>query len=128
MDTLSGLKLGYLLFGAAEVSASKRHISPRGTLSCQPSFWLLQEAKVYQSICYDGIVNTARDLNVFSSQLPRYRRAPVRIDDGTSHLFANPRDYYRSLYFEACDLLLRELEDRFDQKELLPPMENLIII
>ena len=33
-------------------------------------------------------------------------------------------------YFQACDLLLRELKDRFDQKELPPPvlaLENLII-
>ena len=46
------------------------------------------------------------------------------------HRFSCPRDYYRSLYFQACDLLLQQLQDRFDQKELLPPvlaLENLII-
>ena len=34
------------------------------------------------------------------------------------------------IYFQACDLLLCELEDRFDQRELLPlvlALENLII-
>ena len=56
----------------------------------------------------------------------------MRIDDGAPppHRFASPRDYYHSLYFQACDLLLRELEDRFDQKELLPlvlALENLIV-
>ena len=38
--------------------------------------------------------------------------------------------YYRQIYYGACDLLLRELNDRFDQKELLPQgvgLESLLI-
>ena len=34
------------------------------------------------------------------------------------------------MYFEACDLFLKELTDRFDQQELLPPileLESLLI-
>lgn len=63
------------------------------------------------------------------NQLPRYRR-PTRINSGSSHCFSLPRDYYCHLYFEACNLLLRELTDRFDQQELLPPvlgLESLLI-
>ena len=48
---------------------------------------------------YEGIVETALDLSVGAPQLPHYRRAPLRIDDGAPHRFASPRDYYRSLYF-----------------------------
>lgn len=80
---------------------------------------------------YEGIVKTASDLSVGAPQLPRYRQAPLRIDHGAPpHCFASPQDYYRSLYFQACDLLLWELEDRFDERELLLPvlaLENLII-
>ena len=46
------------------------------------------------------------------------------------HTFSSPRDYYRKEYYQACDLLLRELTDRFDQKGLLPQLlsfESLLI-
>ena len=136
-DTLFVLKLGHLLFGAAE-EVSKclqgKDTSLQEALSAvnlASGFYRRQRTDEAFGLFYDGVVQNAEDLTVGSPRLPRYRRAPARIDDGTSpHRFASPRDYYRSLYFQACDLLLRELEDRFDQKELLPPvlaLENLII-
>ena len=48
--------------------------------------------------------------------MPRYRRAPARLEDGSSpHQFSTARDYFRHQYFQAVDLLLQELEDRFDK-------------
>ena len=42
------------------------------------------------------------------------------LDQGTKpHEFEAPRDYFRQQYFEACDLLLGELDDQFDQKSVL---------
>ncbi len=62
----------------------------------------------------------AEDLNIGEPVLPRQRRPPTRIDSGSEpHQFLSLRDYYRHLYYEACVLLLRELNDRFEQKELL---------
>ena len=58
---------------------------------------------------YDD-VEEAQQLAIGEPQLPRYRRPAARIDSGSHpHCFSSPRDYYRHLYFEACDLLLREL-------------------
>ena len=80
---------------------------------------------------FDSVVETAQQLAISEPQLPCYRRPPARIDSGSHpHCFSSPRDYYQHLYFEACDLLLRELTDRFDQQELLPPvlgLESLLI-
>ena len=52
--------------------------------------------------------------------MPRNRRPPARIDTSSHHhQFSSPHDHYRQIYYQACDLLLRELTDRFDQRELL---------
>ena len=53
-------------------------------------------------------------------------RTPARLDDGSQpHRYATPKDYFRHQYFQACDLLTRELEDRFQQRDLLPPVISL---
>ena len=52
-------------------------------------------------------------------ELPRYRRPPARIDDASSSILYTPR-VLSTIYYQACDLLLRELVDTFDQSEFLP--------
>ena len=43
-----------------------------------------------------------------------------------SHISSHPPpEYYRQIYYQACDLLLRELADRFDQSEFLPHVLSL---
>ena len=62
--------------------------------------------------------------------LPRNRRQPRRIDEGSElHQHDTPRDLYRKVYFEACDLLIGELTDRFNQAFMQPlaAMERLIV-
>ena len=59
-------------------------------------------------------------------ELPRYRRPPAQIDDGSKpHHFSTPQEYYRQIYYQVCDLLLQELADRFDQSEFLPEVLGL---
>lgn len=73
----------------------------------------------------------AGDLHIGTPVLPRYRRPPVRINDGSQpHQFLIAKEYYRHIYYQACDLLMRELADRFDQREFLPQvlcLESLLI-
>ena len=38
------------------------------------------------------------------------------------HRFFVPKDYFRSQYFEGCDLLVQELSDHFEQKEVIQPV------
>ena len=87
-DTLFGLKLGYLLFGAAE-EVSKclqaKDISLQETLSTvnlASGFYRRQRTNEAFDLFYDGVVKIALDLTVGAPRLPCYRRAPVRIDDG----------------------------------------------
>jgi hypothetical protein len=123
-DTLFGLKLSYLLFGAAEdVSRclQAKDLSVQEALSAvnlASRFYRRQRTDESLDKFYDGVLEMATDLSVNSPRLPRYRRAPSRLDDGCPpHQFSSPRSYFRSIYFEACDLLLRKLEDRFDQQQ-----------
>ena len=65
-------------------------------------------------------LKSVSDLKVRTLTLPRYKKAPARIDSKSQpDHFETPCDYHRSLYYEACDLLLEELEGRFQQKDLL---------
>ena len=56
--------------------------------------------------------------------LPRYKRPPKKIDEGEMpHSFKSPEDMFRMHYFYAMDLILQEINDRFDQKSSLLPKE-----
>ena len=67
-------------------------------------FW----EKVNKMIC---------DVEVSDSILPRRRRIPRRYEDGNAPptYDATPKDMYRRVYFEAIDLLVQAIQDRFDQ-------------
>ena len=40
----------------------------------------------------------------------------------TQYEFCDPVELFRKQYFEACDLLIQELDDRFEQKEMMQPV------
>lgn len=74
---------------------------------------------------YDDVLQTAETLQIGEPRLPRYRKVPRRIDDGT-----NPHRYSDYFRHEACDLLITQLDQRFDQQQLLSPvlmLENLLL-
>ncbi len=57
------------------------------------------------------------ELNVNDPTMPRRRKRPRRYDDG-SHSGDFPstvEDYYRQIYFEAIDLIINGIKNRFDQ-------------
>ena len=63
-------------------------------------------------------------------QLPRYKRQPAQLDGGSApHAFATARVYYRKLYYEACDLLVGVLEERFSSQHIssVLAMENALL-
>ena len=60
--------------------------------------------------------------------MPRFRRPPKRFGGDTQHEFCNPKEFFRIQYFEACDVLILELDD---QKEIMQPvlcMESLLLM
>lgn len=51
--------------------------------------------------------------------LPRIRKVPRRLDDGSSgHVYSSPKDRYRHVYFEALDLASEEVNRRFEQSDI----------
>ncbi len=51
---------------------------------------------------------------------PRKRRRPQRYSSGSEpHTPSCPKLHYRKMYFEACDVLLGELQNRFESKTTL---------
>ena len=129
---LFGFKLGYILFAAAE-QVSKNLQAKDATLqealssvNLAAAFYRRQRTEEAFVRFYDDVVAMAEDVNIGEPVLPRHRRPPARIDGSSEpHRFSSPRDYYRQLYYQACDLLLRELNDRFEQKDLLPQVLRL---
>ena len=70
---------------------------------------------------YSSVVQTAEQLQIGFPKLPRYRRAPPRLEKRShSHKYTTPEEFYRIQYFEALDLFVVELEDRFEQNEYIP--------
>jgi len=87
--TLFGLKLGYLLFGASEtLSTSLRGKDTTlqeavSSVNLVKAFYKRQRTDEAFSRFYDNVVDTARKENIAGPLLPQYRRAPVRLDDGS---------------------------------------------
>ena len=131
-----GLKLGHLLFGAAEETSKalqakdtsvKEAVSAVGVTR---AFYLRQrEDKAFDEF-YDGVVAQANSLQIGEPKLPRYRTPPRRFGGADAHQFDEPKKYFRQKYFAACDVLIQELLDRFEQKEFMQPVlaiESLLI-
>lgn len=69
-------------------------------------------------------------MEIGDPKLPRYKRLPARFDSSQPHQFDAPKVYFRKIYYEACDILIQELDDRFEQVHLMNPMiamESLLI-
>ncbi len=63
--------------------------------------------------------------------LPRRRKCPMRFDDGESedHFHSEIKSFYRQSYYEAVDLLISCIEDRFQQPgyEKYKRLESLLL-
>ena len=57
----------------------------------------------------------ASRLNIDEAKLPRKRKKPARYDDGSNdeNQSLTAKDHYKNLYFEALDLLIKSITDRF---------------
>ena len=110
-DTLFGLSLGHLLFGASESlskSLQAKDTSLQEGLSavnlCK-AFYDRQRKEESFNCFYDKVVKTGQDLKIDPLCLPCYRRAPVRNENGSfPHRYSTP-EYCRHQYYQACDLL-----------------------
>ena len=64
-------------------------------------------------------------------QHKRKRRAPARIEVGSSsgHFHSTVEDHYRAIYYEAVDLAVEGIANRFDQRGygIFQNLEELIL-
>ena len=62
------------------------------------------------------ITALAEELDVDQPVLPHRRKAPRRLDDGSTPTFhVTVEDHYRVIYFEALDLVTSGIVDRYNQ-------------
>ena len=63
------------------------------------------------------VCSTAESFAVEEPQLPRCRRVPKSIDDGTSggDFHSSPKEYYRQHYYQAINMMVTWITTRFDQ-------------
>lgn len=76
----------------------------------------------------------ARQNDIDEPKLPQVRRKPKRfgfdVDEGNNeHIFSNPNDFYRKMYFEVLDLVINCFQDRFNKTSIthLQNIESFIV-
>jgi len=130
------LKLGHLLFGAAEETSKALQGKDTSVkeavtaVSVTRAFYQRQRSDEAFDEFYERVVTQAKDLEIGEPKLPRYRKPPKRFGGSDPHQFDEPKRYFRHKYYSACDILIQELVDRFEQKEFMQPvlaMESLLI-
>lgn len=124
-ETFFGLKLGHQLFGAAE-EVSK--VLQTKDLSVQEAVSSVSVIKQFYKRLrrneefdrfFDHAIAQSKSLRISELKLPRYRKAPRRLDEGSEpHRFNTVKDYFRCQYFEACDLLVNDIESRLNKNNL----------
>ncbi len=127
-EVFFGLKLGYLLFSAAEETSRVLQNKDRtlqeavSAVNVTRAFYQRQRNDDQFDRFFSAIVDEAAKMEIGEPKLPRYRKLPARFDDGQPHQFREPNAYFRKIYYEACDLLIQELHDRFEQAHIMKPM------
>lgn len=134
-STYFGLKLSHLIFAASEqlsISIQGKNTSAQDAIRASKatvSYFERQRNDSVFSDFYDAVCAEAKDLTDEPS-LPRYRRAPKRLDDGSNpHRYDNPKDYFKQQFFEALEQAVGTLENRFEQKNMtiVKEIESLLL-
>ena len=64
------------------------------------------------------VIKAQQELDVCDPELPRRRKTPKRHDDGGPPDFPDDcQAHYRRSYYEALDLVVNAINDRFDQAD-----------
>ena len=134
-STHFGLRLSYAVFGAAEqlsriIQAKQISIQDavKAAHTAKASYEGMRKEQVYSQF-YDQVAEDVTG-KTEGLVLPRYRRAPKCLDGGASPAqFGTVKEYYRQQYYELLDLLIGELDSRFDQPTvgILEKVETLLL-
>ena len=98
-STLFGLKLGYLIFGASETLS--KSLQGKDTtiqeavaaVNLAKGFYRRQRSDQSFQLFYENVLQAAQKLGIGDPQLPRYRKVPKRLDDGSQqHRYSTPKE------------------------------------
>ena len=120
---LFGSMLGELILKHSDnLSRTLQHISILAAEGQQVASMTIITLKSMRSdeqfdLFWDLVILKAKELDVDDPQLPRRRKLPRRLDDGLSAgaFPSTPKEHFRQVYFEALDLIVNCIQDRFDQ-------------
>ena len=125
-STYFEIKLSYLIFSGIELLSltlqGKDTTVQEATDAAELALRYLERQRVDKAFdsFYFQAVEQAKDLTD-PPALPRYRNPPRRLDDGSvAHRFNDPKEYFKSQYFEVLDLLMNELKRPFQQERGIP--------
>ena len=128
-DCYFGLKLSYLVFSGTEqtsINLQKKNTSVQEAVICGDvarSYISRLRSDDSFKLFYSKVVDEVRQYTG-EPNVPRYRQPPKRIDGGSApHRFTSAEDYYRSLYFQAIDLVSEQISTRFSQSALSVPKD-----
>lgn len=123
-DTFFGLKLAELIFAPAEQFSV--NLQAKDTLVSEAIKGSKMLVKHYASLrtedafdrFYGNVLESSANVTG-EPVLPRRRKAPRRLDDGSEpHRYVTAKDKYRHEYFLVLELAQGEIEKRFDQPDL----------
>jgi hypothetical protein len=122
-DYLFGNLLGQMILKHADnLSSTLKHKSlsaAEGQQIARMTTETLKSIRNDQSydLFWKNTCHKASMLDIGEPQLPRRRRLPRRYDDGLSggDFHDDPRSFYKQKYYEALDLIITCIEERFDQ-------------
>ena len=133
---LFGLLLGISVFGPAEqlslllqnpsISSTAAQTAA-GTLSSK--FHSMRSDDSFNDF-WNNTLQKGKSLEAAEPVLPRLQRKPKRVDDGAEGVvFATPKDWYRSVYFQFLDCIIAAVSSRFNQPcfSLYTTTESLIV-
>lgn len=120
-QTYFGLKLSILVFSAVEqlsITLQSKNTNAEDAFSaamaCKRYLERLRSDTEFNKF-YEMVKQETTD-KTDAPCLPRYRRAPKRVDEGVhAHRFSSVELYFRQQYYEVIDTLSGELVRRFDQ-------------
>ena len=70
------------------------------------------------SAFWDLVTKAQQELSVEEPELPRKKKLPRRFEDGEPTNYPqDSKTYYRRAYFEALELVVNAIQDRFDQPD-----------
>ena len=122
-DFIYGATLGEMLLGHADnLSSTLQHKSMSaagGQEIARMTVQTLISIRSDQSfdLFWNNVNQFASKHDVSEPQLPRQRKRPRRYEEGSSSgdFHETPKNYYKQHYFEAIDLLINCIQERFNQ-------------